>query len=304
MQEQDTPARTATYPVAHAASEALGAGQARVSHAALPALRTRTQHVSTHREPGGGPSPTRLAHLGSLGADLTHLETADTRGSGGALRAQSPLKDRECESSSASPAGAGQTQELVPSHLAQLLGKEVGGILGGSWGSQRSGMPSGPVRQSDLARGTDADVFLILVYGGAERRGASTTPPRPQVGAPSAGWMLGLCFLSTEVSRTGQLEPGHHRVPAFTGSAPSCTQNATAAHTEKGAPRLWLQAHPHPRLHSPDSPLSPCGQPRHAPRAHQRLPTLGEGDRGCQRSPCTLGLGVKAADTHRDTGLS
>lgn len=95
VQEQDTPARTATYPVAHAASEALGAGQARVSHAALPALQTRTQRVSPHREPSGGPSPARLAHLGSLSADLTHLETADTRGSGGALWAQSPLKDRQ-----------------------------------------------------------------------------------------------------------------------------------------------------------------------------------------------------------------
>ena len=85
----------ATYPVAHAASEALGAGQAGISHAALPALQTRTQRVSTHREPSGDPSPARLAHLGSLGANLTHLVTADTRGSGGALRAQSPLKDRQ-----------------------------------------------------------------------------------------------------------------------------------------------------------------------------------------------------------------
>lgn len=33
-----TPARTATYPITHAASESLGAWQARIPHATLPAL--------------------------------------------------------------------------------------------------------------------------------------------------------------------------------------------------------------------------------------------------------------------------
>lgn len=44
-----------------------------------------------------------------------------------------------------------------------------------------------------------------------------------------------------------------------------------------------------PRL-VPYSPPSPCGQPRRAPRACQRLPTQGEGERGCRRA-CALGWG-------------
>lgn len=61
-----TPVRTATYPVAHAAAEALGAWQARVPQATLPALQTKTSWSAPTGSPAGA-LPAQLAHLGSLG---------------------------------------------------------------------------------------------------------------------------------------------------------------------------------------------------------------------------------------------
>lgn len=48
-----TPARTATYPVAHTAAEALGAWQARVPQATLPALQTKTSWSAPTGSPAG-----------------------------------------------------------------------------------------------------------------------------------------------------------------------------------------------------------------------------------------------------------
>lgn len=87
------PARTATYPVAHAAAEALGAWQARVPHAALPALETETGR-QRHSGPGRAPAswPTWAHWAQTLAPSLTHLEASDAWGPGRALRAQRPLK--------------------------------------------------------------------------------------------------------------------------------------------------------------------------------------------------------------------
>lgn len=113
-----------TYPVAHATSEALGARQAGVSYAALPALQTRAQLVSSIKEPSVDSPQAWLAHLGSLAPNLTHLEATDARGPGGALRAQCPLKDRgRVLVQLHLPLGAGQAQRLDPKPSGPVAGE-------------------------------------------------------------------------------------------------------------------------------------------------------------------------------------
>lgn len=58
------PAGTATYPVAHDASETLGAWQARLPYAAFPALQTEAVGQHPPRSTAGNPPPP-----GSLGAN-------------------------------------------------------------------------------------------------------------------------------------------------------------------------------------------------------------------------------------------
>lgn len=101
------------------------------------------------------------------------------------------------------------------------------------------------------------------------------------------------------------LGPGPHHHPV---SMDHCDASKRHPSLHRSRSRDGGAPGPSPALGPPHSPLSPCGQPRHARRAHRRLPThrKARGEGGCQQGlPAQVGgQGLRAGGTYRHTGLS
>lgn len=115
-----------------------------------------------------------------------------------------------------------------------------------------------------------------------------------------------LCPPSTAVLTAGQPSGLALTTPRLAWAWPTDASQTPLQPAQKLGRLAGAPGHPPPWAH-PHSPLSPCGQPRHAPRARRRLPTHGKAKGGGRVSAWPTqagGWGVRAGGTYRDAGLS